>query len=272
MRIRVLIWIAAVIFLGTVRSSEGSYITIETETKVTVEKNAAQVHIEVVNKGDEPAYNVRIGAEAAGRNEKGPLMDQLGQDEKAELDFKAPLSYEKPGKYPVVVTVDYTDLNRYPFTALSIAYVDYRERVVGRVVGELSVPPVTDRGTVRVKVKNLEQAKKSVAIRLVLPKEFINSQPARSLEIEPGREETAEFELSNISALQGSQYQIFALLEYEDDQYHYTNALTGTMEVVEKKTFVARYKKVLISLAAILAAAAVFWNIRKRWGSARPAP
>ena len=246
--------------------SEATFITIQTDNRVSVEKDAAKVHVEVTNKGDESAYNIRISAEIDGKAQSGPLQEILDVNKRYSLDLSSSLGFKKPGKYPVVITVDYTDQNQYPFTAIAIGYVDYRERVVGRVVGEMGVTPITLSGRVKVKVKNLEQVENKIGVRLVLPKEFITQNSRKDVAVQPGKEEAVDFDITNVSSIQGSQYQIYAILEYEDARYHYANAISGAIQVEEKKSLLKVYKTPLIAFAVILVIVAVYLNLRRRSG------
>lgn len=244
--------------------SHATYITMETSVATELQEDTLRVHVTVTNKGDEPAYNVKMTAEMNGNIKSGLLRESLKPNDPYTEELTAPIEYKKPGRYPVIVTVDYTDQNQYPFTALSVVYVNYQEAVVGRVVGLVETTPVSDRGKVRVKVRNLEQSDEKISVRLVVPKELTVSSPKREVSLKPGMEETVVFEISNLSALPGSSYQIYALLTYEHDRYHYSNAIGGNIKVEEKKSVFNEYRNLLIAVAVVLALVVAYFNIRRR--------
>jgi len=244
--------------------SEAKYITMETVVTVQIQGDFVQVHVMVVNKGDEPAYNVKISAEINGNIKSAPLKESLKPNDPYSEDLAAPIEYKKPGRYPVIVIVDYTDQNQYPFTALSVVYVNYQETVVGRVVGQIETTPVTDRGEVKVKVRNLEQSEEKIAVRLVVPKELTAPVSKKEVSLKSGAEETVVIDISNLSALPGSNYQIYALLTYEHDRYYYSNAIGGSIKVEEKKSVLNTYRGLLIVAAIALVLIVAYFNIRRR--------
>lgn len=256
-------------FLAAGTTASATVITIQTQTQVTVEKNQARISVGVTNKGDEPAYNIRIATEIDGKLKSTPLKDTLQVNETYTADLASALDFAKPGKYPAVITVDYTDRNQYPFTATSIGYIDFKEKSVGRVVGEVVPARLSAHGRVTVKVKNLEQADHSFDVRLVLPKEFKGPDLMKTVKIPSGEEQVLNFDIQNISALQGSRYEIFAVVAYEDEKLHYSNALNGVIEVIQKESFVKIYRKPLIVLSVLLAGIILFLNLRRKWGSPR---
>jgi hypothetical protein len=246
------------------RATEAGFITIETDVQASVGDSTGTAKIRVTNKGDEAAYNIRISADIGGNVKKGPLQEILKPNHDISETITAPVDYKKPGRYPVIVWIDYTDQNQYPFTAISIVYLNFQEPVVGRVVGEMPPLEMEDRGNLRVKVKNLEQNERDIKVRLVVPEEFSSSSSRQEIRLKPGAEETLSFELRNVSALAGSSYQVYTLLQYEDQQYHYANAIGSIVAVQATKTFFERYQKPLIGIAIVLAILVAYFNLRRR--------
>lgn len=256
------------VFAGT---SEAKFITIETDIiSAKIEKDAVTLKIGVANKGDEGAYNVKIGVDIGGKVLAGSLRDALEVNGKYTEEFTSPVGFKKPGKYPIVIFVDYTDRNQYPFTALAVVYPTYKEGVVGRAVGEMGKASISDKGVLGVKIKNLEDADKKVTIRIVLPKEFSGGDTKKEVEVKAGSEAAVSFDVKNIAALPGSSYQVYALLEYEDDKYHYGSAVGGVINVEEKKKALSAYKWSLAAIAVILTVMVAYLNLRKKGRKARP--
>lgn len=256
------LWMLFTLF---VQVSEASVISMQIEAVASVEGNTLKVPVRVANTGDEPAYNVRINADIGGRGQSGSLKGVLGVNEKYSEELTAPVSYQKPGRYPVVVTVDYTDQNQYPFTAVNITYLNYKEGTVGRVVGEVPAISIAESGRLKVKIKNFEQREEKIDVRLVIPKELSISTPNREVTVKPASEETMAFDLKNVSALPGSNYLIYALLEYEDANYHYANAVVSNLKVEKKKPFLETYKWPLTGAIIILAVVVIFLNLLSLW-------
>ena len=255
------LWVLILLF---VQPSEASFIAITTETAVKIEDNTAKILVGVTNKGDESAYNVKISAAIGGKIIAGPLIDLLKVNDKYSETLTASVDFKKPGTYPVILAVEYTDANRYPFTASSVVYLNYKEGVVSRVAGEIAAISIADSGRMKVKIKNLEQAEEKIAIHLIAAKEFLIPTPEKQITLKPGLEETVVFDIKNLSALTGSNYPVYAILGYEDEKYHYVNVLAGNIKVEEKKTFVAEYKWPMVVVAIILVGLIGYLNLRRK--------
>lgn len=243
---------------------EAGFITIETKATVNIDKDTIKSTVEVTNKGDEAAYNVRITADIGGKLLKGTVKDVLKVNEKHSEEFTTEAGFKKAGRYPVIVTIEYTDQNQYPFTALSIVDLVYKENVITRVSGQLIALEVMEKGNLKVKVKNLEDIEKKVNILLVIPKELSSPNRQKEVVIKGGAEETVKFDIRNLAALLGSNYVVYAVLQYEDDNYHYTNSTRGNIKIEEKKEIVKFYRWPLVALAVLLIFAVLYINLRKK--------
>ena len=252
------------IFLAWALSAEASFITIATSVETKIEDNRATVRISVRNKGDEPAYNIRITARVMEEIVVSPLLDILKPGHPYNRDMGMDLIVEKAGRYPVIVTVDYTDASYYPFTALAVSFLDYKEKAVGRVFGRADPLEIARGGRVGVALKNLETAEKNIRVRLILPKDFSTPAPEMEVTVPVGKEKTVAFDIQNISALPGSRYPVYALLEYEDEQRHYTSEVEIRIDVIEDQGMPDAYKIALIAAVTILSGIVVYLNMNRR--------
>lgn len=250
--------------MASVYLTEAKYITMETEVTAGIEVDTAKIHVGVTNKGDEPAYNIRVSTDVSGKVTSAPLREILKPNDQYSQDLTAVLEYKKPGRYPAIIIVDYTDKNQYPFTAISIAYLNYKESVVGRAVGEVIPSVMSDKGTLKVKVKNLEESDERIEVSLVLPKELKSPNPKKEVSLKPGKEDTLLFDITNISALPGSSYQVYALFGYEHDQYYYSNAIGGNIKVEQRKSLLEQYQTPLIAIAVTLILIVAYFSGRRR--------
>ncbi len=241
-----------------------SIITLETTTAVTVDKETANVHVTVVNKGDETAYNVRIQAELNKEKKAGSHKEQLDVNGEQTQDVAFEMKGMKPGRYPMTLYVDYTDRNQYPSTALSVVYVDYQDHAASRVTGEMKPLEISEREKMIIVIKILENTGKDTKVRLIVPKEFSGEPPVTELKLPPGGEKTLVYEVKNLAALPGSRYPIYAVIEYDDEQYHYANAVSEMVSVTEKRSVFTVYQRPLIAAALVLIAIVVYLNVRKK--------
>jgi hypothetical protein len=246
------------------RAVEARFITIEANVNASVEGDNARTLITISNRGDEPAYNVVARAEIGGAARTGLVREALLPNERYSETFDTTVDYDKPGRYPVIVTVDYTDGNHYPFSALSIVHLNYRENIAGRVVGEIGPASVGSRGSVRLTIRNLGQTEERVNARLVTPTELSASPATKTLRVKPSGQEDLAFTVRNASALPGSQYQVYAVLDYEQDNYHFSTVVGGRVSVEARRSALSVYLGPAIAAAIVLTGAWAYIHRRRR--------
>jgi hypothetical protein len=245
-------------------AAQARFITIEANVNAGIEGSAVRTLVNVTNRGDEPAHNVVVRAEVGGVVKTGHLREALLPNERYSETFETPVEYRKAGRYPIIVTTDYTDGNQYPFSALSIVHLNYQENIPGRVVGEIAAATVGSSGSVKLTIRNLGQTEERLNARLLVPQELSVSPANRDLRIKPGGEESAAFKVRNVAALPGSQYQVYALLDYEQDNYHFSNVVGGQITIEPTGDPLAWYTAPLIAVAIAVGGALAYVNLRRR--------
>jgi len=244
--------------------SHAGYITIETTTTVTVTGNTASIRITATNKGDEPANNVRMTLTFASKDLSGDLKDVIAIKGSYSSEFTVPIEFKKPGRYPIIVSVEYTDANLYPFSALSVSYLNYNNPANAMVSGDISQLDLADKGKLSIKAKNIDSVERKFNIRLVSSKDFSVLQPETSISVGPGKEKSVSFDIKNISALPGSKYQVFAILSYEDDSRYYSTITSGTINVKKHKGIFNIYLTILTAILAGLVMLLVYKIVRPK--------
>lgn len=250
-------------FIWTSGVSEAAYVTINTAATVAVtDKNHAAIHVNIGNRGDEGAYNVRAYVDIDGKRLAGKLKNTLGVNESYEEDFSTVISPRKPGRYPVMVTIEYTDNNMYPFTVLSANYLNYMEPQNSRVVGMIPEFTVADSGSLQVVLSNIDREDRKVVVQPMAPKEFFFTDTRREVLVKAGEKKPVSFSVRNLAAYPSSKYMVYAFIEYDDDAFHYTAIAAGRI-TVRKETFLNIYKIPLTAALIILVSALAFYNVRR---------
>jgi hypothetical protein len=159
------------------------------------------------------------------------------------------------------VTVSYTDANQYPFSALSIPTLVNKETTAPKILGILRGSDFASQGTTELVVKNLDDQPKTINMHFVLPKELSSTDLDREIPLGPRAEVKIPLKVKNFSALPGSSYPVYAVLEYELGDIHFTSTAAGTVRIV-RKDFVRDNKTLLIGVGILLALAFVYINVR----------
>ena len=254
-------YILLLILLSSLVSA--SFITMQTTTSITTSEESIQLNISTINKGDEPAYNVQFIADIDGKKATSEVKQRLEVDEKFVFDKLVKNPLEKKGTYPLILTTKYEDANGYPFSAISVSTFANKEASISEIAAKLEAIELSDKGIMKLTVKNTGKTEKDLNIRLVTAKELTINNDEFELNLASKEEKTIEFEIESFSALPGSTYPIYSVIEYEEDDMHFTESGNGTVRVVEKKG-IFNNQILLISALVVLLVVFIGFQFKKK--------
>ena len=135
-----------------------------------------------------------------------------------------PAKTENQGVYPVVVIIHYSDANGYPFSALLCrTFSLHQNEPVAEIFGEMTPATLSKKGKIKLTLKNTGKSEIKTSTTLIAPKEFKISQEKQQTAVLSKAVKKLSFPVENFSALTGSQYQIYAISEYEQNGIHQTS-------------------------------------------------
>lgn len=213
-------------------------LTTTVSTDIMTEDNT-EMHVRLLNSGDEPAYDVQTSLITENFESKPLFVGKLNLNEPFEGNINLTLKESiKPGKYPVPVLVDYADANGYPFSSVSPSFIVYKTQTTSRISGNIPELSLTgkEKKELILYIQNLDDVEHDVNVELILPRELKVVDNKRSILIDSKEEKKLSFEVSSLSALPGSSYVVLASLEYEDD-LHYSSFVNGAIKITEEKPF-----------------------------------
>ena len=232
-----------------------SVIRLDTTVTATVTGTHLNLKISIFNKGDEPAYAVQAEIKSG---QKAYFMDKhprLGVAQAVDFDRILPAVVEKEGLYPLVIVLHYNDAKGYPFSALHCQTVASHSHVpVSKIDGRIHPVALSEKKTFRMTIENIGKSALETKITPIVPGEFKITPENRQIEIPPESSKTLQFTVENVSAVNGSQYQIYAILEYDKNNIHQTSIVPGKINVVsEKKIMGLAYRTFVLTLIALSA-------------------
>ncbi len=227
-----------------------SFIRFEPTLTLTVEGALLKTTVSAVNHGDEPAFNVRAELLATGKSIFLSKQDEVRRGTEYDAGTSIDLSALKPGKYPLILRLHYTDANQYPFSCLAGRTFLYRSKnMPDPVVGKIKTATFWARGNVELRLKNLSDSELELSTSLVTPKELAASQEKIKCAIPARGEKSVVFTVSNFAALGVSGYQVYAIAEYKDQAI----LIPGKINIVEEKDFLGISYPFLVFILIVLA-------------------
>ena len=129
--------------------------------------------------------------------------------------------------------------------------LDYKEAAVSDIAAAMGNIQLSDKGILELKIKNTGESAKNSTIRLIVPKELTVDKDKLSVKLPAKSEASAKFKIEKFSALPGSSYAVFAVIEYDDGK-HFTSTANAIINVVkEKKLFFMPYWTVIAIIAVL---------------------
>ena len=246
--------IIAVIWLLSAYFVSASHITMSTRASAKASDDFVKLNISTINKGDEPAINIQFIASIANNVVASSIKPALGVNEEFSWQKNIEHSFDKPGRYPIILTISYQDANGYPSSALTASFVDFRQNLVSDVFGTIEDIELSRKARLKLRIKNNGNTEKDVSIRFITPKELSIKDAELVVKLDGKEEKDVTTTIESFSALSGSTYVIFAMLEYDEDNRHYSESASGVVRIVEKKQllFLPYWLIVLIILALVV--------------------
>lgn len=237
-------------FAGTISISIGQSAELKDQTLA--------VKVTIRNSGDEAAQSVTPVLRFRDKEARGQSRPSLEPNTTMEETLTVPVGQLGEGRWAYRLSVDYTDLNQYPFQALEVQSV----AVGSPPPAKIAVPPLklegglSGSGDLEVAVKNLTADTRNVTLLVALPEGLEAAEPQQTLQVAGWGEEQLEVGVTNRTALAGSKYPVFAIAEYDDGPVHHAVVGRGIVEIVgESASGLAAWRPWLLWGAGALVAA-----------------
>ena len=238
-------------------------ISLETQIQVSGPKDLLHVTVSVTNRGDESAYNVQIKAESLNPPLQSPMQQILPIGKTFSATFEQSIKNLPPGRYPLLLRILYADANMYPFSAPATSFFIHEQNAAPDLLGILEGSRMGRSGRLLLKLRNPGEQAKQVHVRLFLTQELSADNPLHDIELSPHQETSLRFPVRNFSALEGSTYAVYAVLEYDQGGLHYSTLAPGTLQIRSQSVFDTDWA--LGSLFAFFLIIFIFINLRSFW-------
>lgn len=231
-----------------------SYITMETETTASMVESGVEINLSATNRGDEEARHVQPEVRLLGQAIAGSLRQGLRPGELYSWETTVAVQKDSllPGRYPIFIVLDYTDRNLYPFSAVSATYLDSGKGRPSHVFGRISTVEISHKGKIEIRLSNQDDRDRNVTLKMVGPRELSLKEVKGPLLVPAHSELSVSSAVTNLSALSGSSYRVYAAVEYDEAGEHFCTAIPGIVTIGDSESPVRRYRWFLIGLGGLL--------------------
>lgn len=217
--------ISAAMMLAAPANASYISMTMTFSAPNIIDSDSFSVNVTLVNKGDEPAYDVSVGLNLPqGFDHEHVFVGTCHPNVEYPVSFKVKADESLAlGTYPGIVKLHYADANSYPFSNVGPMFIRYRAAAPTKIRGSIDAANISSDGSpskLRLRLSNLDQDKRSIDISLHLPNEVRAKETSKTVLLGPKTESLVEFEVENFGALPGSRYSVVAGLSFEGDMHH----------------------------------------------------
>lgn len=250
--------------LGYRSISLAGTLTIQTKTTVMTEGNRIKGSIKVINKGNVAAYNIQANITVLGKQIKTSIKKLLPVSESHVFEFETVLTGIKKGRFPLHVTVDFHDVNEYPFSAISCTTFFFQKDANPDLFCLINNLTIDRKGKLLIDLKNRGFKVKDIRATLILPRELSSPRPSIDFDIESRSQKTVEFTIENFYALSGASYPIFFVLEYDKQDTHYTALSSNVVKIEKKENWFWRVRWFWVAILFIFVTALLLYQLKKK--------
>jgi hypothetical protein len=233
----------AVALLGGVGGSlaHAGSISISVTSTAELKDGKLSVALKISNSGDEAANSVVTILRQRDREARGTRHESVNPGETIEETLSVPAGDLGPGRWPFRIATDYTDANQYPFEALHVGMVTVGDPSPTKVaVPQITIPPVSETGTVSMTVKNLAGVVRDASLNVFAPDGLEVPDATQRLQLQAWETKEVRTGLVNRTALAGSRYPVFVVIEYDEDGAHQALVASNTVEIQPHRALISR--------------------------------
>jgi len=243
------------------------YISLNVKAKGEPVERFVSVSGLIANEGDEPAHQVQALVEIEGHAVSLPLIAEIRPHEQQTVKATVPVGALEQGSYTGVLRVGYADGNGYALSTVAVIPVSKRVNPPSPVTAVVRAGDVASSGGVDVLVSNVVRRTTPVRVRLIAPRELTVTPSDARIVLQGGQQESLRFAVRNASALPGSSYAVFAIVDTEQNGAHTSVVQSDHMAILASAD--APSSSLLIAALALIPIAVLLFFQVSRWAAMR---
>lgn len=240
------------------------FISLSSSLSSEVTPSGVKVVLDLKNNGGEDAFNIQAKFMLAGKHFLSQVIPKLEVNQSIKIACPKEFRLEKQGCYPLTAKIQFQDAAGYPFSTVVVNPFVYEKTAVSSVFGELEDLILSGKDRLRLRLKNLGYQDLNLDIDILVPDELSVIPKEKRFRLKARSKEEISFELNNFSALEGSVYPVWAVMEYEMEDKHFSHVCSGDITVEQKKNIIEKYWWAWLSLAALMIIVLVWRNLMRK--------
>jgi len=233
--------------------------TISISVESQYQPGLSNLVVQVQNKGDEAAQNVSVSVEFMERSAKAPVIPTLEPNLPHMANFPIDIT-SIVGTYPIIITVEFEDLNGYPFTSIALNQLRAPNSPMSPLRVSMASTKIRGSGFVKAKIYNSADRPIVVSYRFLIPRELLSNDAKGSFELAPKSRETFKLHLENFSAIPGATYPVHLLLEHDEGNIHYLSPGVAITTIYGKSLIRSRLFWIALAIVFVAIGGSLVWR------------
>lgn len=239
-------------------------ITLTTSLTCEVTPPMLKAKLLLKNEGDTAAYNIQARFHTKDKQWLSKVFPKLEADQELRIEYLEELELEKIGVYPLIAKIHFKDAGGYPMTTIIVNPFTYKEITSPNIYGRLYESVLSTNGELLLDMTNSGYEDLNLDINILVPDEISVKQTRTRLELEGRSKKDLRFALKNFSALAGAVYPVWATIEYEWEDKHFTYICSGEIRIIPSENFFRKYWLLWLSLAGVILVLFIWLNLRSQ--------
>lgn len=214
------------------------------------------------NDGAAAAYNIQVEFLTTGKPWLSKVSPILEAGQELTIEYLEELELEKKGIYPLIAKIQFKDAGGYPMTTTIVNPFTYEEITSPNLYGKLDKITLSNSGELHLDITNTGYENLNLDINIFVPDEISVQQTQKQLTLKGRDKVDHRFTLKNFSALAGAIYPVWATIEYEHENKHFTFVCSGEIEIIQSENIFKKYFWLWLSLAGMIIALFIWLNLK----------
>lgn len=255
-----------IVFMLSAAGAHAAYISMDSHFSIHTGEDGIILELSTRNKGDEPAYAVQFDASLGKARVVSQTVPQLGVNQESRAEFKIKNTFALPGHYPVIIKTLYQDANSYRFSSLAVGFFDFQSPVISDIAIKSAKSDLPLQGSRKLNFTLLNNGSRAqnLTLELHVPNELAVEQGPKTATIGPREELTIAFRVKNFSALAKSNYAVFLVARYQDQDRHYSTSGAASIHIKPASTGLSPSRWLVITIVTTLILAVAFLLLRRK--------
>jgi len=216
------------------------------------------------NDGQAAGYNIQARFLTTGKQWLSKVFPKLEANQELTIEYLEQLEIEKVGQYPLIAKIHFKDAGGYPMTTVIVNPFTYEEITSPHVYGKFENLTLSNRSDLRLELTNSGYDDLNLDINIFAPDEISVQQTQTQLVLKGRSKGNFRFVLKNFSALVGAIYPVWATLEYDREDKHFTSVCSGKIKIIASENIFKKYWGLWLSLAGMIGAVFIWLNLKTR--------